>query len=715
MGLELEAVGVSVIRNDSLFRQGLLRGPEAFRRTGRLILDNVSFVARPGELTAIIGPNGAGKTTLMRALSGERPDAGRVLIGGEDLYADPEYWLKQIGYVPVDNILHTQLGLEQALEYVVRLRLPDCTPVEIAAKVDAVLNEFEFRAKSDRRKRIGVLSTGERKRANICAELLSDPPVLMLDEPTSNLDPDAERNLMELLAKRARDHGQTIIVITHTLSSIDYCKQVVYIANSRLLDAGPTGEVLARLEAQLIEPRPALTQFDRWANTFDAHKTHDRTAQIRGELLDRQRAAAQQAEQQRLLAGPSPRAPRPPAVETPWRDQLRTLLDRYHHVRLGDRGSLLGTLFAGLSGVLFLILPADTFIRPGDSAELGLAITQARQSVYVIALVVALLGLIVTHTEIAREFRIYRHERLKGLSPSAYFLAKWLWLVPAVGVLAPTLLLFFIVIVYRQPLTGFPTPTITDPAGAWERIVRYQLPGLFTTGTPWIIWLTLVLACISSLTLGLLLSALTADSERGFVFLSFAAIFNVVFAGLLRNPKLQTLVDSLSYFSTGKWAFEGFASSIDIYCWLQGWRLEEFNSTGHLLSVWLALAAFTLAVALLTILALRWRDPWYGRLQNLRRLFLPDGAQVAAGLALLTVLLSFTVFLRAQSRSYHELTFYSDPEHGGSGSVVYGSLRYVPGAGGLQRLNGLLGQSWCSIDSGEPAGEVLEPEGELIE
>ncbi len=110
-------------------------------RKGKLILRDVSFSVQPNTLTAIIGPNGAGKTTLMRALSGERPEQGQVLINGEDMYADPQYWLQKIGYVPVSNILHEQLTLEQALLYIGQLRLPSLSLAEVAAKVDALIDQ----------------------------------------------------------------------------------------------------------------------------------------------------------------------------------------------------------------------------------------------------------------------------------------------------------------------------------------------------------------------------------------------------------------------------------------------------------------------------------------------------------------------------------------------------------------------------------------------
>ena len=251
-------------------------------------------------------------------------------------------------------------------------------------------------------------------------------------------------------------------------------------------------------------------------------------------------------------------------------------------MRLGDRWSLIGTLLAGMSGILFFTLPGKAFTKPVDESEVALALNLARQSVYVVALVVAMIGLITSYTEISKEYRIYRHERLKGLSPSAYFASKWIWLTLGVGVLAPILLLLFIVLVYRQPLADFPEPRIGEVVGWWDGLVRFQLAGLLGARSSWLILSVLVFACTTSVTLGLLISALAGDSDKGYLYLSFVVVFIVLFSGLIRNEKLQHLVDSLSFLSTGRWAFEGFASSISLYCWLDSWRFEEFNSTGHL-------------------------------------------------------------------------------------------------------------------------------------
>ncbi len=679
-------------------------------RAGKLIVNSVSFRAEPGQLTAIIGPNGAGKTTLMRTLTGERPDSGRVLIAEEDMYENPEYWLRKIGYVPVDNVLHEYLTLWKALIYAGRLRRPDLTLCECEARVDELLKEFDFPANDARRhKQIRRLSTGERKRANICSELLLDPPILLLDEPTSGLDPDAEWSLMERLALYAHKSKRTILIITHTLNTLNFCDKVIFIANSRKEVSGTSTEVLSTLEGQNagalsiaeaaqekgdLSTNPHPSVFSRWARVFSKYKTDEEKREDCDAIKQSGGSMGASIKNARITSSISHRV-----NSAPWFYQLRYLLSRYIQVRLGDKWGLTGTILAGfISGVLLFTLPSRAFVKPFDPSEIGVALTQARQSIYVVALVVTLIGLITSYTEISKEFRIYRHERLKGLSPSAYFMSKWIWLATVVGILAPIVLVGFIVLVYQQPLPGFnqPRPEFGEIVNWWEVLFRYQMVGLFTKEVSWLILITLVFACIASVTLGLLLSALAGDSGRGYLYLSFVVVFIVLFSGLIRNERLENVINLFSFASTGKWAYEGVASSIGIYCWSQGWQFDEFNSIGHITSVWLSLIIYILVAALLTVVALRIRDPWYRRWVNLSQFLSRDWTQIAVYLSILIFLLSFAIFLRQNSFEYHLLTYFSEPSYGGTGAVEYAKIENLNNISLLQFWNGKISQALCS-------------------
>jgi hypothetical protein len=371
------------------------------------------------------------------------------------------------------------------------------------------------------------------------------------------------------------------------------------------------------------------------------------------------------------------------------------LLNRYIKVRLGDRWNLLLTLLAGLSGILFFVLPVQTFVKPSDEAQIGANSNWARQSVYVVSLIVTLLGLITSYTDISKEYRIYKHERLKGLSPSAYFISKWLWLALMVGILAPVLLLGFIVLFYQQPLPGFPEPRIGEVVGWWDNLLRFQITGLLAAQSTRQILTMLIFACITSVTLGLFISALAGDSDKGYLYLSFIAVFVVLFSGLLQNKGFQNLVDSLSFLSPARWAYEGFGSSIGLYCWSGLWQFKEYNSTGHMASIYLALPGLAIAAVFMAVLVLRLRDPWSSPWQNLRHLFVRDWRPMLICIALLGLLLSYTLFLRDRSYEYYSLTYDSVQSLGGDNANHYANIDRVKNLDALQFWNGLISQSWC--------------------
>ena len=193
---------------------------------GRVLLDNVSFGLDRNTFLAVVGPSGAGKSTLLNALTGFRPaPRGTVLYDGRDLYAEYEELQSRIGLVPQDDVLHPQLTVGRALEFAAELRFADdVTADERSARVDEVLEELGLTARRDLA--IEQLSGGQRKRVSVALELLAKPSLLFLDEPTSGLDPGYERSLMELLRGLA-DGGRTVVVVTHSVQSLDLCDRVL--------------------------------------------------------------------------------------------------------------------------------------------------------------------------------------------------------------------------------------------------------------------------------------------------------------------------------------------------------------------------------------------------------------------------------------------------------------------------------------------------------
>ena len=146
-------------------------------------LDNITLAIEPGQFVALVGGSGAGKSTLMRTLLGiEKTTNGAVFLNGDNLRQNFNIYRNQIGYVPQDDIVHADLTVEEVLSYAAKLRLPPDTDVQqVVAKT---LEDIEM---THRRKAlVKQLSGGQRKRVSIGVELLADPKLFFLDEPTSD-------------------------------------------------------------------------------------------------------------------------------------------------------------------------------------------------------------------------------------------------------------------------------------------------------------------------------------------------------------------------------------------------------------------------------------------------------------------------------------------------------------------------------------------------
>ncbi len=209
---------------------------------GRRLLDGVSLTIYPSEFVGLMGPSGAGKSTLMNVLNGYTPpQTGQVLINGRSLYQHFDEFRGMIGFVPQDDIIHSELTVREALFYSARLRLPrDFSTRDIHKRIDAVLAQLGLAGIDDvligSPTRKGI-SGGQRKRVNLAMELLTDPSVLFLDEPTSGLSSEDTLIVMQVLRQLA-DAGKTILLTIHqpSLEAFSKLDNVVVVAK----DAGST-------------------------------------------------------------------------------------------------------------------------------------------------------------------------------------------------------------------------------------------------------------------------------------------------------------------------------------------------------------------------------------------------------------------------------------------------------------------------------------------
>ncbi|MEV0279650.1 ABC transporter ATP-binding protein [Streptomyces sp. NPDC050610] len=176
--------------------------------------DGVDLDVRRGEIFGLLGPNGAGKSTLVRQLTGLlRPDGGSVELLGHDLVRHPERASRLIGYLGQESSALDELTVSLAAETTGRLRGLDLRTAR--AERDAVLDELGLAPIAGRP--LKKLSGGQRRLACFAAALVGERPVLVLDEPTTGMDPVARRAVWAAVDRRRAEHGATVLLVTHNV------------------------------------------------------------------------------------------------------------------------------------------------------------------------------------------------------------------------------------------------------------------------------------------------------------------------------------------------------------------------------------------------------------------------------------------------------------------------------------------------------------------
>ncbi|HVT77392.1 MAG TPA: ABC transporter ATP-binding protein [Acidimicrobiales bacterium] len=207
------------------------------------VLDGITFRAPAGVVTGFLGPNGAGKTTTMRVLSTLlRPSAGTVRVGGFDVVKQADDVRQVIGLVTEEPGLLDRLTGREHLAF--SGRAYGLSPARLAARIDEVA---ELLALGDNlAQRAGKLSKGNRQKIALARALVHDPPILLLDEPTANLDVVATANMRDLLMSPDVRGTKTVLLSTHALDEADeVCERVVGIAQGKVVAEGTKNEIAA--------------------------------------------------------------------------------------------------------------------------------------------------------------------------------------------------------------------------------------------------------------------------------------------------------------------------------------------------------------------------------------------------------------------------------------------------------------------------------------
>ncbi len=232
-------------------------------------VDGVSFVARPGVITGLLGPNGAGKTTILKAICAlHYPTQGAVRVMGRDVESFPVEVRSLVGYVSEQPALIGSLTAKDFLQYAGELRFAGRAGVQVAGAegqavsqeslsleslsqaVDRVVEECQLQEVLH--KPISHLSKGYRQRLSFAQALLHNPPVLVLDEPVSGLDPAQIRQMRDMIKRLGRE--KTILLSTHLMQEVEaLCQQVHIISRGRLVASGSAQEIAAATSTKSFE------------------------------------------------------------------------------------------------------------------------------------------------------------------------------------------------------------------------------------------------------------------------------------------------------------------------------------------------------------------------------------------------------------------------------------------------------------------------------
>ena len=204
-------------------------------------VDSLNLTIEKGDVFGFIGPNGAGKTTTIRFLATLlKPTRGGARVDGLDVVANPDGVRRAIGYMPDDYGVYDGMRVWEFLDFFGAAY--DIPRAKRRAVIRDILILLDLQHKSDAM--VNALSRGMRQRLCLAKTLVHDPPVLILDEPASGLDPRARVEIKELL-RELQSMGKTILISSHILSELaDCCNAIGIIERGKLLAAGPADRIL---------------------------------------------------------------------------------------------------------------------------------------------------------------------------------------------------------------------------------------------------------------------------------------------------------------------------------------------------------------------------------------------------------------------------------------------------------------------------------------
>ena len=255
----------------------------------QLALNEISFSAKKGEIIGFLGPNGAGKSTMMKILTGYiSPTKGTVSVSGIDVLKNPIAAKAKIGYLPEQNPLYQEMYVREYLQFQASIFKVSKETITSVIKDVGLIPEMH--------KKISQLSKGYQQRVGLAAALIHNPDVLILDEPTTGLDPNQLQEIRTLLKKLGKE--KTILFSTHIMQEVEaVCDRVIIIKKGELLIDASIEELKEgneqsievtfdyKIEEQFIQRLPNIRSYK---NNFDNtwYITFNSSEDMRGVIFD---------------------------------------------------------------------------------------------------------------------------------------------------------------------------------------------------------------------------------------------------------------------------------------------------------------------------------------------------------------------------------------------------------------------------------------------
>ncbi|HKZ55836.1 MAG TPA: ABC transporter ATP-binding protein [Anaerolineales bacterium] len=252
----------------------------ALRRSfaGKAAVDGLTLSVAAGEIYALVGPDGAGKTTTMRLLTGVlRCDAGQVRLAGIELARQPDEARAHIGYLPQRFGLYGDLTVDENLRFLAEVR--GLRPRDWAPRSKEILDFVGLAPFRERR--ADALSGGMKQKLGLAAALVHQPRILLLDEPTSGVDPLTRQSFWQLLIRLLRQ-GVAVLISTPYMDEAARCTRVGFMSQGRILVEGSPSQVTQDLQGRVIE---LLTQADRRVIHWVRRDPQVRDARLFGDRL----------------------------------------------------------------------------------------------------------------------------------------------------------------------------------------------------------------------------------------------------------------------------------------------------------------------------------------------------------------------------------------------------------------------------------------------